>query len=127
MMPFRKNSPAALRFAERRKREDEAPKLHGQAPRLTSLVLRIEEQSGAGRTSYIKRFMVDRAPALFLVPCGDPRCIDGEHDLTMDVMRALRACQTSFQGSDDCAGSIGSSACLRVIRFDGTAEYAPAA
>jgi hypothetical protein len=118
---------AALRFAERRRREDEAPKLCGQAPRLTSLELRIEERSGAGKTHYIKRYMVDRAPALFLVPCGDPRCLDGEHDLTSDVMRALRACQTSFQGSDDCAGSIGSSSCLRVVHFDGTAQYAPAA
>jgi hypothetical protein len=38
-------------------------------------------------------------------------------------MRALRERQTSFHGSDDCAGSVGPSACSRVLHFDGTAEY----
>jgi len=125
MMPFRKNSHAALRFAERRRREDEAPKLHGQVPSLTSLEIRIEERAGwgVGATKHIRRIMVDRAPALFLVPCGDPRCAEGEHDLTIDVMRALRSRQTSFQGSDDCAGAIGTAACPRVVHFDATAEY----
>jgi len=62
--------------------------------------------------------------ALFLVPCGDPRCVDGEHDLTATVMRALDAGQTSFHGDHDCTGSVGSSYCSRVIHIDGTAEYA---
>jgi hypothetical protein len=67
--------------------------------------------------------MVDRAPALFLVPCGDPRCADGEHDLTTVVMRALRARETSFRGIDECTGSVGSSTCPRVLHFQATAEY----
>ena len=87
---------------------------------------RDRERSGAGGTKHIRRFMVDHAPALFLVACGDPRCTEGEHDLTHEIMRALRARQTSFRGSDDCAGSIGSSSCLRVIHFEGTARYRPA-
>jgi hypothetical protein len=120
---FRRNNPAALRFAERRRREDEAPKLRVQVPALTSLEIEIEERLGVGGTKHIRRFVIDRAPALFLVPCGDPRCSEGEHDLTMDVMRALRARQTSFRGSDDCTGAIGSSSCLRVVHFDGTARY----
>jgi hypothetical protein len=123
MMPFRKNSPAAQRFTERRRREDDAPKLTEQVPGLTSLRLDFEERFGSGGTKHIRRFVLDNAPALFLVPCGDPRCADGEHDLTTDVMRALRGRQTSFQGKDDCAGNIGSSVCLRVLHFDGTAEY----
>ena len=123
MMPHRKNSLAAQRFAGRRERENEAPKLSAQVPALASLRFDIEEQSGAGATRYVRRFMVDSAPALFLVPCGDPRCQGEEHDLTMTVMRALRARETSFQGTDDCGGSIGTSPCLRVVRFDSTAEY----
>jgi hypothetical protein len=125
MMPFRRNSPAAQRFAERRRREDEAPHLRNQVPALCGLELTIEERSGAGATKHIRRFMVDSAPALFLVACGDPRCLGGEHDLTTDIMRALRASKTSFEGSDDCMGNIGSSACLRVLHFSGTAQYAP--
>jgi hypothetical protein len=127
MMPLRKNSPAVMRSAERRRQEDEAPKLCEQVPGLTSLEIKIEERSGAGGTKHIRRFMVDHAPALFLVPCGDPRCSEGGHDLTQEVMRALRASQTSFGGSDDCAGFIGPSSCLRVVHFDGTARYRPVA
>jgi hypothetical protein len=125
VMP-RRNSEAAMRFADRRRREDEAPKLLVQVPGLTRLELEIEERSGAGGTKHIRRFALDNAPALFLVACGDPRCLDGEHDLTMDVMRALRARQESFHGSDDCAGAIGSSPCARVVHFEGTAQYGPA-
>ena len=114
-----------MRFAERRRREDEALKLCQLVPDLTSLEIEIEERSGAGGVKHIRRFMVDHAPALFLVACGDPRCTEGEHDLTREVMRALRARQTSFRGSDECAGSIGPSSCLRVIHFEGTARYRP--
>ncbi|HTB77122.1 MAG TPA: hypothetical protein VK762_27950 [Polyangiaceae bacterium] len=121
----RRNSQAALRFAERRRREDEAQKLCQQVPDLASLEIVIEERSGAGGTKHIRRFMVDHAPALFLVACGDLRCTEGEHDLTHEIMRALRARQTSFRGSDACAGSIGPSSCLRVIHFEGTARYRP--
>ena len=123
MMSHRRNSAASQRFEERRRREDDAPKLSSQVPDLTSLELKIEERFGAGATKHIRRIIVDRAPALFLVPCGDPRCIDGEHDLTTEVMRALRERQTSFHGSDDCVGSLGPSACTRVLHFDGVAEY----
>jgi hypothetical protein len=124
MMPQRTNSLAAQRFAERRRKEDEAPKLSSQVPDLTALKLDIEERAGAGATKHTRRLLVDRAPALFFVPCGDPRCIDGGHDITTTVMRALRSKETSFSGSDDCTGTLGSSVCSRVLQFDAKAEYA---
>ncbi len=126
MMNYRRHSPAAQRFAERRRREDEAPRLCDQVPELVSLRLEIEERSGhttGAGPKHIRRVVVDRAPALFLMPCGDPRCADGEHDVTTTVMRALRAHETQFQGSDECMGSVGLSACPRVLHFDATAEY----
>jgi hypothetical protein len=124
MMPHRTNSLAAQRFADRRQREDDAPKLGQEVPTLTHLALDIEERTGVGGTRHLRRIMVDRAPALFLVPCGDPRCVDGEHDLTMTVMRALRAHETKFQGTDECRGSLGPAYCTRVLHFEGKAEYA---
>ncbi len=124
-MNYRKNSPQAQRFAERRKREDEAPRLREQVPDLVSLKLEIEDRSGVGGTTHTRRVVVDQAPALFLVPCGDPRCVDGEHDLTTTVMRALRQHETTFKGHDDCRGTVGPSACSRVLHFDAVAEYAP--
>jgi hypothetical protein len=124
-MNYRKNSPQAVRFAERRKREDEAPRLHDQVPSLTSLLLEIEDRSGVGGATHTRRVVIDRAPALFLVQCGDPRCLDGEHDLTTTVMRSLRSRETSFKGEDDCRGSVGPSSCSRVLHFGAVAEYGP--
>jgi hypothetical protein len=122
-MPYRRNNLVADRFAERRRRENDAPKLCDQVPTLTSLRLDIEERSIVGVIKHIRRVVIDRAPSLFLVPCGDPRCADGEHDLTSTVMRALFARKTAFHGSKGCTGSLGPSACQRVVHFDGTAEY----
>jgi hypothetical protein len=126
MMNHRRNSPAALRFADRRRREDEAPKLRDEVQGLTGLRLEIEDCSGVTASKHVRRVMVDSAPALFLVPCVDPRCTDGEHDLTHAVMQALRSHKTSFQGTDECHGSLGPSPCPRVVRFEGIAEYGPA-
>ncbi|MDP9002310.1 MAG: hypothetical protein M3O46_19635 [Myxococcota bacterium] len=124
-MNYRRHGAAAARFAERRRREDDAPRLCEQVPDLISLRLDIEERSGVTGTQprHIRRLVVDRAPALFLVPCGDPRCVESEHDLTETIMRALRAREASFEGDDECAGSIGTSPCGRVLHFDATAEY----
>jgi hypothetical protein len=124
-MNYRKNSPQAQRFAERRRREDDAPRLRDEVPDLVSLKLEIEDRSGVGGTTHTRRVVVDQAPALFLVPCGDPRCADGEHDITTSVMRALRQHETAFKGQDECRGSVGPSACSRVLHFDAVAEYSP--
>ena len=91
---------------------------------MKTLRIRIEECFGVGSTKYTRLFVVATARALFLVPCGDPRCIDGGHDLTHAVMQALRAKTESFHGNDECMGDLGSSVCLRVLQFDVVAEYA---
>ena len=120
----RRSSPQALRFAERRRREDDAPRLREEVPNLISLQLEIEDRSCVAEGSaHIRRVVVDHAPALFLLPCADPRCADGEHDLTTLVMRALRSPETSFRGEDACGGSVGPSACSRVLQFEAVASY----
>jgi hypothetical protein len=126
MMRSRRDSPTAIRFADRRSREDSAPRLRAQVPDLASLRLHIEDRSGVGEGSaHIRRVVIDRAPALFLWPCGDPQCADGEHDLTTTVMKALRAHETSFHGKDSCTGSVGPNACSRVLQFEAVAAYQP--
>src|SRR5690349_8276100 len=92
MQNFRRQSATAQRFAERRQREDSAPRLSTEVPALVSLLLEIEESSDAttvSRPKHLRRIVVERAPALFLVPCGDPRCTDGGHDVTSHIMNAL--------------------------------------
>lgn len=117
----------AERFAERRKREDESPRLTAEVPRLQSLALEIRETSEGNsidRPMHIRRIVVQNAPALFVLPCGDARCRDGGHDVTHAVMRGLRAGETRFEGQDACAGSLGTAPCSRVLDFVATATYA---
>lgn len=125
-MNYRRNSEAAQRFAERRQREDEAPRLHAEVPQLESLRLEIEEHRAGGTvadSAHIRRVVVDHAPALFLLPCGDSSCKDGGHDLTRAIMQALHAGAQKFDGEDSCRGQIGSATCSRVMRYVGIATY----
>src|ERR1700681_2362044 len=98
MMPQRRDRVAAIRFAERRRREDDAPRLSEQVPAVAALRLEVEERSGPVCTKHVRHLVVDRAAALFVLPCGDPHCC-GEHDITPAVMRALRAREATFSGS----------------------------
>jgi len=91
-----------------------------------SLCLAIEESSDAttvSRPKHLRRVVVEHAPALFIVPCGDPRCTDGGHDMTNGIMNALHKRQVNFRGEDKCNGYLGTSPCTRVLRYDAVAEY----
>jgi hypothetical protein len=121
-----KQSAAALRAAERRERENAAPRLSSEVPDLTTLRFEVEEKSGtssAVQPKYTRFIVVASAPALFLLPCGDSNCTDGGHDITSFVMTALRAHKTHFSGEDECRGSIGTSFCARVLHFTASADY----
>jgi hypothetical protein len=126
-MRFR-NSEASKRFAARREREDSAQRLHDVAPTLTRLDLELAE-SRAGMTDphsvYVRRVVVAQAPAHFEIACGDSACQDGGHDMTADVLDALRRRQETFTAEDACRGTIGSvgSPCERVLKLSGTAKY----
>jgi hypothetical protein len=119
-------SEAAQRSAERRLREDAAPRIRTVLPKLASLRPAIAERtsaSGLAGSSHIRRIVVENAPAMFLVACGDSACRDGGHDITEPVMRALRSGQTRFEGDDGCRGSLGSGYCSRTLHYVGTATY----
>lgn len=126
MNGYRRQSEAAQRFAERRRREDDAPRLSTEVPRLKDLRLEIEERTGGSLVAepkHIRRIVVERAPALFMLPCGDPRCKDGGHDITRELLRSLHGEQTRFEGEDVCVGSQGSGQCSRILHYVGFANY----
>jgi hypothetical protein len=125
MMRYNRNSEAARRFAERRTREDNAPRLHHEVPELLSLDLSLSEskESTSANVEHVRRVVVASAPAYFEVPCTDPSCNDGGHDLTQAVMHGLRQKSVSFEGEDACFGSTGAAACGRVLHFRATASY----
>jgi hypothetical protein len=115
---------AAQRSADHRRREDEAQRLCTSVPGLTSLRLYVSERSLTGTTKHVKLIVVDRAPALFVIRCGDGFCKDGEHDITREVMLALRERKLEHEGESDCNGASGAGSCGRSITYRMVAEYA---
>ena len=113
-------------MAERRKRENEAPRLAARAPTLEKLRLEVHVRSSniaRPEHTHIRHVVVPSAPALFFVPCHDAQCKDGGHDLTAAVMAALQSKKERFEGEDACHGVVGSSSCSRVLDYVGVATY----
>ncbi len=126
----RRQSEAQIRASERRKREDDAPRLKAEVPGLKTLRLEIDEQlsgSSVSAARHVRHIVVDSAPALFELTCGEPSCSDGGHDLTFEILRSLRAGQTEFSGQSTCYGRLGTSAspCRRVLCYTATATFEP--
>jgi hypothetical protein len=117
---------AAQRSQERRKTEDDAPRLAAEVPRLRTARIQVIEQVPTNTNRYVKHVIVARAPALFVIPCGDASCHDGGHDITRDLMSAFRRHLTTHTGNHECEGMSGSAPCGRSIRYELSAEYAPA-
>lgn len=120
----RRNTEASERFAQRRAREEAAPRLKERAPDLQTLKLEVEES--ADTTTYSKHtriIVVDRAPALFVIPCGDTSCTGGGYEITDAVMHNLRMHSEHFDADDRCMGTIGSAPCRRVLHVNATATY----
>jgi hypothetical protein len=121
-----RNSEAAQRFAERRRREDAAPRLRDVVPTLATLRLEIDERRGATSTGdprHVRLVVVDSAPAMFHVPCGDHSCREGGHDMTDAVLHALKAGDARAELEDACHGSVGTAICGAVMRLVLAATY----
>jgi hypothetical protein len=110
---------ARQRTVERRQREDAAPRLCKEIPRLGYLRFEIEN----GDSKYAWPIVVERAPALFNFRCSDDTCKDGGHDMTGAVMSALRRSSGRMEGDDACHGQVGSGTCGRILRYVGVATY----
>jgi hypothetical protein len=121
-----RNSEAAQRFAERRRREDAAPRLREAVPSLATLRLEVDERRGvtnAGDPKHVRLVVVDSAAALFSLPCGDHGCRDGGHELTDVVLRALKAGAARTELEDPCHGNVGTVPCGLVLHLLLTATY----
>lgn len=122
-MYSRKPSNAAVCAQERRRREDDAPRISAVFPDLIGLKISVEERCTTATPKYIRRIVVGSAPAVFLLPCSDPHCSEGGHDVTTEMTNSLRARKTAFSGTHECNGTIGATPCHRTIWYDAEAEY----
>jgi len=125
-LSYRRARAATERSLERRRREDEAPRLSAVAPDLESLKIEVTEKRGTigiPESSHIKRVVVEHAPALFLIQCGESSCKDGGHDITHAVLRGLQNKATVYEGDDPCIGHTGTAPCNRVLCFTAYATY----
>jgi hypothetical protein len=100
--------------------------LAAELPLLRSAKIVVVENSSNGSTKYVKHVVVARSPVLFIIPCGDPACQDGGHDITSEVMHAFRRQLVSAEGESACGGTTGSVPCRHNIQFTLSAEYASA-
>lgn len=120
-----KLSQAAVCAVDRRQREDVAPRLSAILPRVAELSIHVDEHSSIMSPQYVRRIVVQTAPALFLIPCSDPNCADGGHDISSEVLAALGSKRPAFRGTHICPGWVGSRQCSRTIWYSGEAAYAP--
>lgn len=117
---------AAERFNERRRQEDEAPRLREVAPDLLSCRIEIAERRAdvtSTDVSHTRHIVVAHAPALLIVPCSDPSCRDGGHDITTQLLRGFHDRRVEIRGEDSCNGTIGTAHCGRVLTFTAAAKY----
>jgi hypothetical protein len=124
MWHHRRTSIKAVRAAERRQREDSAPRLKDAVPALDSLAIRFYEMYGdnsLAEATHTRRVVVDNAPAHFEVPCADRTC-EGVHDLTQELLKELRGARPEFEGEHCCDGGKDSH-CGRILHWVAVATY----
>jgi hypothetical protein len=125
-MMWRKDREVTRRTAERRQREDEAPRLAVTVPALQGLRLEVLERSSSishPEHAHVRHVVVASAPALFVMPCHDTQCKDGGHDLTQEILAALSRRNARFEGEDICRGTVGTAGCSRVLGYVAVATY----
>ncbi len=119
MMNHKRGREVPQHVVDRRRREDEAPRLHAEVPHVLTLSLAIEERrpSGTIAARHVRRVVVQSAPALFVLPCGAPQCDGGVHEISFAVLRELRRGSATFEGETSC------DRCDCALFHAGTATY----
>jgi len=124
MWTGRRRQEALSRATERRAREDNSPRLREEIPMLDSMEIEVvESRAGAPEIAHIRKVVVEHAPALFDIACGDRKCVGGGHDVTAPILSALKRGEKRFDGEHVCDGTLGNEACGRRLRFNVQATF----
>jgi hypothetical protein len=111
---------------DRWKRENDAPRLKDEVPKLESVRMSLEEFGGGhsiAGTSRVQHVVVAQASSRFEIPCGDSKCEEGGHDLTHEALAQLRAGKDAFEGTSICIGRVGERPCERMLKYSVQAKY----
>jgi hypothetical protein len=112
--------------SERWERENEAPRLLDVVGGLRSLRLELWESCDGEPTAgtrYIKHIIVARSAAHFEIPCSNPDCSGGGHDLSDELLAGLRKRQTRVRGTDACRGMVGDGPCKQILHYSASALF----
>lgn len=121
-----KPSNASISAVDRRQRENDARRLTDVLPQLLELSIYVDEHSSIAAPKYVRRIVVGSAPALFIIPCSDPNCAEGGHDVTAEVLKSLSSHRMTFDGTHICSGWIGGRQCNRTMWYRCEAIYVTA-
>ena len=122
-----RDSSRAQATAEHRRREDAAPRLREQAPRLLSLRLSLEEKrqdSSSSTRTYVRPIVVSTAPAYFELRCTEPKC-DGRHDITQEILEGIVQGREVITGESPCNGMDNNQLCDCTLTYLCQATYTP--
>jgi hypothetical protein len=114
--------------SDRWQREDAAARLLDQLPYIRTIKFSLKEtraEHTVAGTTRAQHVIVARAGALFEIACSDPKCENGGHDLTTEVLAGLRDRLAEFGGNSDCHGDLGQGSCDRTLHYSVHATYAP--
>src|SRR6476469_7730313 len=119
------------RKAKRDEREAAAGKLIDRCPDLVTLDIAIHEsgpKTAPNELRYIRRVVVEHAPALFDLVCSSGRCEGGGYQLTAEILAALDTHAPKLAGQQACSGRTAEGEeCGSLVRYEATATYRKAA
>lgn len=121
-----RRTDAAERFAERRRQEDEAPRLRDAVPELLTCKIELSTSRASSVTpdvTHTRHLIVDRASTMIFVACSDPACRDGGYDIGSTIVRGLRDRRTEIRGDDACNGNVGAAHCGRLLQYRAIATF----
>lgn len=112
--------------SDRWKREDDAVRLKAEVPAISQLRLELfetEEGVEVPASRRVRHIIVDRAAALFEIACSTKDCEHGGHDITDQILPALKNGSVQVDGTHDCKGRIEEIPCIRTLAFTAYAKF----
>ncbi len=134
IMARRTLTPLDERRRKRRMRDAAAERIETAFPDVSEIFLEVglTNESDPNFDRQLVRNQYVRGPrysADFSFDCCNKDCVDGGHDITAELLRAINAKRTTVSGENVCQGwqceqCIGSTRCLCRLKYTARISYA---